>query len=79
MQRTAEWGTSPTARLAGRSFLKADSGLPFRAVSSAGEDGAEMHTLESSAELPMTEVESAAVGLIEACCIPFGPCSTWKF
>ena len=76
VQRTAEWGTSPTARLAGRSFLKADSGLPYRAVSPAGEDGAEMHTLESSASLPLPELEPAPVGLIEACCIMFGPCGS---
>eukprot|EP01043_Picozoa_sp_COSAG02_P024268 COSAG02_NODE_1322_length_13259_cov_71.269985_5_plen_103_part_00 len=55
-------------------FLKADSGLPHRAVWSAGEDGAEMHTLESSASL--LELETAPVGLVEACCIPFGPCGS---
>ena len=57
--------------------MKADSGFPFR-VSSAGEDGAEMHTLDSRAALPTSEAELAPTGLIEACSIPFGACPDGK-
>ena len=93
IELTAECGMSdmsPSASLAGRSFLNADSGFPFRGAAgeratpsapSAGDDGAETHTLESRPDavtIVPTLAPVLSVGLVEACCICmcvlFGPC-----